>query len=286
MPAQSRGQPASAFHMTTRGRAARKEPPEASSSLPLNRSPLSLSPSSSATAPSRHVEGKKRKASEASSDGVQEVVQAKRRRSEPEGEASGAGEEPNPTDYNKSPHCWPQHNPDKPIYYTNAGTRYRPGSAGGTPESRSPRKPVRGGGRGRGGGHANSGGRKGKQKGKGARGGDSPEPPNQRRPLTQDDRVEISMLKARQQELKRFFKVVGAQQIDILDQLAVRDLSKIARKPKAHKHVPEHDMVIEALDGLMQDAQDIAKARYRVQIQHEENRLRQEREVVEQKYKV
>ncbi|EXJ88399.1 hypothetical protein A1O1_05329 [Capronia coronata CBS 617.96] len=283
MAVKSMVQPATAFHMTTQSCATRKQAPEASSSS--DSLPLSSSPSSSATAASSQTKGKKRKAAEMRSDSPDEVIEAKRQRPDPEERASGQGEQPTDLDYNKEQQYWPQYNPKKPVYYTSAGTRYRPGSAGGGSETRSPKKSTRGGGRGRGGGHANSGGRKGRQKGKGARGGESPEPPNRRRPLTQDDRVEISMLKARQQELKRFFKVVGAQQIDILDQLASGDLSKIARKPKAHKHVPEHDMATETLEQLMESAQDTITARYRVQVEHEVRRMMQEKEVIERQFK-
>ncbi|EXJ78270.1 hypothetical protein A1O3_09431 [Capronia epimyces CBS 606.96] len=281
MAIKSGTRPAVVFHMTTRSHAARKPTPEVNSSS--DSSPPSSGSSSLAATPSLQVKGNKRKASEASSDDSEEAIEAKRHCPEPEVKVPEVREEPNTLDY-KSQQYWPKYNPDKPVYYTSTGTRFRPGSASGTPESRSPRKSTRGGGRGRGGGHANNGGRRGKQKGRGGRGGESPDPPNRRRPLTQDERVEISMLKARQQELKRFFKVVGGQQIDILDQLAVRDMSKISRKPKAHKHVPEHEMVTDALKELMEDTQDMIKARYRVQSEHEEQRMRQEKEVIEQQY--
>jgi hypothetical protein len=104
--------------------------------------------------------------------------------------------------------------------------------------------------------------------------------------MTQDERVEISMLKARQHELKRFFSVVGAQQVDILEQLASRDLSKLARKPKAHEKVPEYDTIVENLDATMQDIQDMIRTRNRVQVEHEMQRMEQERHVIEQQFRV
>ena len=104
--------------------------------------------------------------------------------------------------------------------------------------------------------------------------------------MTQDDRVEISMLKARQQELKRFFSVVGAQQADILEQLANRDLSKIARKPKAHKHIPEYDTVTEFLEDRLKDTQDLIKSRYAFQVEHEQQRMERELDLIEQQFKV
>jgi hypothetical protein len=96
----------------------------------------------------------------------------------------------------------------------------------------------------------------------------------------------ISTIKARQQELKRFFGVVGNQQVEILDQLALRDLSKMAKKAKAHKNVPEYDAIVESLDERMKDAQDLARTRYDIQMRHEEQRLQQEKEVIEQQYRV
>ncbi|KAJ4538799.1 hypothetical protein HRR83_001037 [Exophiala dermatitidis] len=273
-----------AHHMTTRSTASRNSL-ATETSLSSDSSPLSSVPSSSPSPPSRQTGGQKRTASEVSSDGLEEGVAAKRQCQKPDSELFEEIDEATHLEW-KDRNYWPEYDPDNPIYYTSAGIRYRPGATGGTPESRSPsKKSTRGGGRGRGGGHANRGGRAGRGRGKGARGGESPEPPNRRRPLTQDDRVEISMLKARQQELKRFFKVVGAQQIDILDQLAVGDLSRIARKAKTHKGVPEYDMIREALEEQMQEMQATIKARYRVQLEHEEARMRQEREVIENQFK-
>ncbi|KIW92009.1 uncharacterized protein Z519_06991 [Cladophialophora bantiana CBS 173.52] len=188
----------------------------------------------------------------------------------------------------KDKESWPEYDAKNPIYHANDGTtRYRPAENGDTPESRSPRKPGRGGGRGgRGGAHATGGGRgKGKSRGRAGRGnGESPEPPNRRRPLTQDEKLEISILKARQLELKRFFSTVGAQQIDILEQLSSRDISKIARKPKAHRHVPEYDGVVEELESTMRDVQDLAQTRYRIQLEHEMQRLQREKEVIEAQF--
>ncbi|KIW23201.1 uncharacterized protein PV07_11421 [Cladophialophora immunda] len=189
----------------------------------------------------------------------------------------------------KDKELWPEYDAQNPTYYANdATTRYRPAENGDTPESRSPRKPARGGGRGgRGGAHANGGGRgKGKSRGRGGRaGGESPEPPNRRRPLTQEEKLEISIIKARQLELKRFFSIVGAQQVDILDQLSGRDASKIARKPKAHRHVPEYDSVVEEVEATMRDVQDFVQTRYDLQVEHEKQRLQQEKEVIEAQFK-
>jgi regulator of sirC expression with transglutaminase-like and TPR domain len=104
--------------------------------------------------------------------------------------------------------------------------------------------------------------------------------------MTQDDRVEISMLKARQHELKKFFAVVGARQADLLDQLAGRDLAKLARKPHAHRHVGEHDAVVEDLEARMRAAQDLATQKYNTQVEYARRRLERETEVIEEQFQV
>ena len=96
----------------------------------------------------------------------------------------------------------------------------------------------------------------------------------------------LSILKARQIELKRFFSTVGAQQVDILDQMANRDLNKITKKANAHKKVSEHDEVMEALQALMEDAEDLARQRHNTQLEAEMRQLEAGKEVIEQKFKV
>lgn len=275
------------FHMKTRSRAMKAtSTPEPTTSSAEN-SPLSSALSSPSAPPPKPARSRKRKARDATSDDSER--RSRGRRPSLQVEEDGVGE--NKIDFGlwKERQLWPEFDPENPIFYAKDGTtRYHPGETGDTSESRSPRKPARGGARngGRSVGHGNSSGRgKGKQRGKGRAGG-SPEPPNRQRPLTQDDRVLISMLKARQHELKRFFTVVGAQQVDILDQLASRDLSKLARKPKVHKHVPEFDAAMEELEARMKDAEDLARTRYTVQLEHEMQRLDQEKEVIDQQFKV
>lgn len=157
-------------------------------------------------------------------------------------------------------------------------------------ETHSPKKSTRGGGnRGRGGHSGNGGGRKAnkqKPKNSGAGGGrDSPDPPTRKAPLTQDERVEISMLKARQHELKKFFSAVGNQQLDILDRLATKDLSKLANKPKAHKHLPEYEQVTEELEALMTEQQQIFRKKRQVEMNAENARLEQEKQVIDEQYR-
>ncbi|KIW19951.1 hypothetical protein PV08_00526 [Exophiala spinifera] len=175
---------------------------------------------------------------------------------------------------------------DPDISNTEVAVRKHQTSNSEESDSRSPKRAANASGRGRKGIHRHGpGNRRGKHKGRRGRGGDSPEPPNRKRPLTQDERVEISMLKARQHELKKFFSAVGAQQVDILDQLASRDLSKLARKPKAHQKVPEYETVIDGLNSTMEDIQDLMRTRKRVQLEQEMQRLDLEKEVIEQQFK-
>ncbi|ETI25869.1 hypothetical protein G647_02646 [Cladophialophora carrionii CBS 160.54] len=187
--------------------------------------------------------------------------------------------------WDKEKELWPEFDRNNVIYYANDGTtQYHPAEGDETPESRSPKKPARGGARaGRGGGHSNGGGRKGKSRGRAGRGG-SPDPPERRQPLSQEEKAMISLLKARQQELKRFFHVVGAQQFDILEQMANRDLNRMAKKANAHKKVPEYATIVEELEAAKQDAEDLARNRYDVQVEAEMRRLEAEKEVIEQQW--
>lgn len=219
----------------------------------------------------------------------------------------------------KSRVVWPEHNQSAPTYYQADGMtpsgplpngakvvylRHNdpapPKSKSGTElvdadhqsnsETHSPKKSTRGGGnKGRGGHSGNGGGRKNnkhKLKNGGAGGGrDSPDPPFRKAPLTQDERVEISMLKARQHELKKFFSAVGNQQLDILDKLATKDLTKLANKPKAHKHLPEYEEVTRELEALMAEQQELSRKKREIQVNSEKVRMEQEREVIEEQYR-
>ncbi|EXJ57095.1 hypothetical protein A1O7_07439 [Cladophialophora yegresii CBS 114405] len=236
--------------------------------------------SSTAEAPSENA--RKRKPSGAASDASETVP--KRRRTLRT--AKQATTQKSSNCWDKEKEIWPEFDRNNVIYYANDGTtQYHPAEGDETPESRSPKKPTRGGARtGRGGGHSNGGGRKGKPKGRGGRGG-SPDPPERRQPLSQEEKAMISILKARQQELKRFFSVVGAQQFDILEQLANRDLNRMAKKSNAHKKVPEYAMIVEELEAAKQDAEDLVRKRYDIQLEAEMRRLEAEKEVIEQQWK-
>jgi len=171
----------------------------------------------------------------------------------------------------------------------DAQTRNRPGSYRAASATGSPKKSTRGGGSGRGGRggwHGNGGGRgRPRHRGRGGR-GDSPEPPPRKRLLTEDDRLEISYLKARQQELKRFFSMVGAQQVEILDQISSRDLNKLVRKAKAHRLVPEFEALVGQLEARQEETCDMIRTRNQAQVEHEKQRMAQEREVIERQYLV
>ena len=104
--------------------------------------------------------------------------------------------------------------------------------------------------------------------------------------MTQDEKALISLLKARQQELKRFFNTVGAHQVDILEQIASRDLNRIAKKSSAHKKVPEYDEIVEELQAARQDAEDLARNTYEIQVAAEIQKYEAEKEVMEQQFKV
>ena len=189
--------------------------------------------------------------------------------------------------WDKDKELWPEYDKHNPVYYANDGvTQYRPGENEGSPESRSPKKPPRGGARGgRGGAHPDGGGRKGKSKGKGGRGG-SADPPERRQPLTQEEKAMVALLKSRQQELKRFFSTVGAQQVDILEQMANRDLNRLAKKANAHKKIPEYEEAVEELQAAMEEAEDLARTRHAIQLEAEMQRVEAEKEVMEQQFKV
>lgn len=162
---------------------------------------------------------------------------------------------------------------------------YHPDGQNPASGSGSPRKSARGGASVRGKGGSGPGKGRGKGRGRGAR-GNSPDPPRRTLPLTDDDRATIAVLRARQQELKRFFQIVGAKQLRILDVLASRDMMKLVRKAKAHKQVQDYEAVQEQLQFLRAQACDLVLRKHRFQFQHELQRYQQEKEVIEQRFKV
>ena len=190
----------------------------------------------------------------------------------------------------KEQRYWPDFNKKQKIYYgADAKTRYKPGSQRpsqrDSPATGSPRRPARGGRAGRGRGGFGNGNGKGRPRGRGRVGkDDSPEPPR-KRTLTEVEDEEVRILKARQLELKKVFNTIGAQQVEILDTLATRDINKLCRKPKAHKTVPEYDEVVSELEDTQAEVQDLVQQRYDFYIQQENERYAREVEVVETQFK-
>ncbi|KAK5237922.1 hypothetical protein LTR47_001015 [Exophiala xenobiotica] len=282
-------EPSTVFHMKTRSRA-QKGNPESSNPSGDTSSTSSLSSPPSSRTPPTPPRNQKRKLSETDLGEPEHLPTAKRL--SPDSKSDDAKQSTDTVEVRTSTVetttlAGPEGIVANPTTSnTDVTARKRPASNSEDSETRSPRRPAKGATRARKGGQGNgANNRRGKLKGRRGRGGDSPEPPNRRRPMTQDERVEISMLKARQHELKRFFSVVGAQQVDILEQLASRDLSKLARKPKAHEKVPEYDTIVENLDATMQDIQDMIRTRNRIQVEHEMQRMEQEKHVIEQQFR-
>lgn len=149
--------------------------------------------------------------------------------------------------------------------------------------STTPSKRGRGHGR-RGRGRGGRGGR-GRGGGRAGRNGDSPEPPK-KKIMSEAEREILAELKARQMELKRFFKEVGAQQNEALSLLATRDLGKIAKRRRAHEKVPEHQALLDGLGERKKEAEEFARGKYEYDLQQAEMLLEAEKEVIEQRFKV
>lgn len=148
--------------------------------------------------------------------------------------------------------------------------------------SNTPSKRGRGNGR-RGRGRGGRGGR-GRGGGRAGRNEDSPEPPK-KRIITEAEKEILADLKARQSELKKFFKEAGPQQIEALNVLATRDLGKIARKSKAHEKVPEYDLLVDALRERREAAEQLVRRRYDYDLQQAKILHDAEKDVIEQRYK-
>jgi hypothetical protein len=181
------------------------------------------------------------------------------------------------------PHASAQQSP--PIASVAIGTDLE-GSRASTPASfvsNTPSKRGRGNGR-RGRGRGGRGGR-GRGGGRAGRNEDSPEPPK-KKIMTEAEREIVADLKARQTELKKFFKEVGAQQNDALSQLATRDLGRIAKKSKAHEKVPEYQELLNELEERKEIAQDFARRKYEYDLEQAKFLLEAEKEVIEQRCRV
>jgi hypothetical protein len=146
-----------------------------------------------------------------------------------------------------------------------------------TPSKRGRGSGRRGRGRGRG-GRGRGGGRAGRNE-------DSPEPPK-KRILTDVEKEMVADLKARQTELKKFFKEVGAHQVEALTHLTTRSLGKIARKSKAHEKVPEYQEVLDELDERRKEVEDLVRRKYEYELEQAKMLLEAEKEMIERRFKV
>jgi hypothetical protein len=93
-------------------------------------------------------------------------------------------------------------------------------------------------------------------------------------------------LKARQQELKKFFQIVGAQQNDLLDLLAARDMAKLVKKPKAHKKVPEYEATAKDLEQAMEEARNLFRLKHHMDVEAAEKLCEMEKGLIEQRFRV
>lgn len=167
-----------------------------------------------------------------------------------------------------------------------SSNRVRPVDQPASSTPSSPRKPLRGGGRGRGrGGRFPTGGGRGGRKARESGDRDDSEPPSKNH-LTNEERETIATLKARQHELKKFYQTVGAQQTDVLDLLAGRDLAKLVKKAKAHKKVPEYDEVTENLQERVREMSDLFQKKYETDVEHANKQLTTEKELLYKSFKV
>ena len=157
--------------------------------------------------------------------------------------------------------------PKRPTFYSADFKPRKTAASNDSPSgTNSPARKTRGGGasRKRGGkpgngrpgrGRARGGGRAGRN------GGDSPDRKNATDP---EAKALLATLKARQQDLKRFFAHVGNYQLDTLEAITNRDISLLQRKPNTHKKVPEYDSLLEDLGQHRERAEELAHARHEV----------------------
>jgi hypothetical protein len=104
--------------------------------------------------------------------------------------------------------------------------------------------------------------------------------------MTEAEKEMVVELKARQTEIKKFFKEVGAHQAEALSQLTTRSLGKIAKKSKAHEKVPEYQEVLDELDERRKEAEGLARRRYEYELEQAKYLLEAEKEVIDKRFKV
>jgi hypothetical protein len=291
------------FHMSTRRRASAGQRPKTPESTPPPTKPLSSTDSSPLSSPPTSLGStpksksappkqrsrrppKKRKVNfnQSTDDYLQATGATPRKRAKVTSDVSQDS-----TDDDKSLIREPPKRPPPHTFYgADAKTRYRPSEQPTDSAPSSPPKALRGGGRGRGRGgrFANGGGRgRGKTREHGDR-DDTPEPPTKKHVLTEEERGMLTSLKARQQELKKFFQVVGTQQNDVLDLIASRDIAKLVKKPRAHKKASEFEETTKELEEVMEQERDLFRLKYDMHVEAAEKQYQMEKESIEKRYTV
>lgn len=108
---------------------------------------------------------------------------------------------------------------------------------------------------------------------------DSPEPPP-KNVMNPEERVLLNNLRARQNELKKFYNTLGAQQIELLDELNSRSLSRLLRKPGAHTDAIEYASVVDEIDMRREDTDTLARRRYDIEVATAKKNLEIQREIL------
>jgi hypothetical protein len=188
---------------------------------------------------------------------------------------------------------FPQDDPKNPVFYGADGITKYVEPAGSSPAKNGKAGSNTGGGvkkrKGGGGWNKGLGKAKGKGKGKGRprmnRRDDEEDHFEGKDSTTDDHKNSVKLLKARQASLRSFFRDVGRQQADILDNLSLRDINKLNRRVNAHKKVPEYDDVLEDLQEKKDDAIDLAKRRFELDRKLAEKQYAQEKELLNQQWR-
>lgn len=109
---------------------------------------------------------------------------------------------------------------------------------------------------------------------------DSPEPPP-KNVMNPEERVLLNNLRARQSELKKFYNTLGAQQIELLEELNSRSLSRLLRKPDAHTDTVEYASIVDELEMRMHDTDALIRRRYDIEVATAKKNLEIQREILE-----
>lgn len=109
---------------------------------------------------------------------------------------------------------------------------------------------------------------------------DSPEPPP-KVVMTPEERVLLNHIRTRQSELKRFYNVLGTQQMELLEELSSRSLSRLGRKSGAHTVPLEYAAVVNEIEERTESAFDLAKRRYDIEAAAAEDSFKRQRELIE-----